>query len=98
LHAKNNNRTDIRFFAFEPSAAKVRFIRQTVKANYLTVKVIQGCFGEECRDVVQRREEKELRGLAVTMFIKKAAVLISLLLRLIFTILLILLATIAMML
>jgi FkbM family methyltransferase len=60
LHARNNDREDIRFFAFEPSLAKVEFIRRTVLANALgdSVQVVQACVGEVCRGNMRRKEEK----------------------------------------
>jgi PhzF family phenazine biosynthesis protein len=49
LHAKNNNRSDLRFFTFEPSKAKCRFISEVIRLNELTdlCTVIQAAVGDE---------------------------------------------------
>lgn len=55
LHAKALGRSDIRFFAFEPSKAKCDFIRETARLNGVSVTVFQTCVGDVCRQDLVRR-------------------------------------------
>lgn len=45
LHAKKNNRLDIRFFAFEPNKKKCKFIKRVAKRNDLKIKIYNCCVG-----------------------------------------------------
>lgn len=45
LHAKNNNRSDLRFFAFEPNLSKCNYIQDIAKLNKLNVIVFNFCIG-----------------------------------------------------
>ena len=45
LYASNNNRTDIRFFAFEPNKKKSQIIDRVSKQNNLNIKVYNNCVG-----------------------------------------------------
>lgn len=45
LYAKNNNRPDIRFFAFEPNKIKCQFIEKVAERNNLKIKVYNCCVG-----------------------------------------------------
>jgi len=46
LHAKNNNRDDIRFYAFEPNSNKVLHIKNISKLNNLNITVFNCCVGK----------------------------------------------------
>lgn len=46
LHAKNNNRDDIRFYAFEPHPDKCNHIKNIIEINELNVKVFNHCVGD----------------------------------------------------
>ena len=45
LHAKNNNRTDIRFFAFEPNISKCKHIKKIADLNDLNIIIFNNCVG-----------------------------------------------------
>ncbi len=45
IHAKNNNRNDIRFYAFEPNPIKCDHIQKICLLNNLNVKVFNTCVG-----------------------------------------------------
>ncbi len=45
LYAKNNNRDDIRFFAFEPNRIKCEHISRIAELNGLNVRVFNTCVG-----------------------------------------------------
>lgn len=45
LYAKNNNRKDIRFFAFEPNKSKCDYIKHISKLNDLNITVFDNCVG-----------------------------------------------------
>lgn len=45
IHAKNNNRNDIRFFAFEPNTSKCQYIEKIAKLNNVNVTVFNFCVG-----------------------------------------------------
>jgi FkbM family methyltransferase len=45
LHARNNNRKDIRFFAFEPNKKKCEVIEEISKINNLNIEVYNCCVG-----------------------------------------------------
>lgn len=45
IYAKNNNREDINFFAFEPNKIKCEFIEKVAKRNNLKIKVYNCCVG-----------------------------------------------------
>lgn len=45
LHAKKNNRYDIRFFCFEPNKIKCLFIEKVAEINELKIKVYNYCVG-----------------------------------------------------
>jgi FkbM family methyltransferase len=45
LYALNNNRPDIRFFAFEPNKKKCEFIKNIAKKNNLNIKIYNVCVG-----------------------------------------------------
>ena len=45
LYALNNNRSDIRFFAFEPNIKKYEFIKTISKKNNLNIKIYNVCVG-----------------------------------------------------
>jgi len=45
LHAYNNNRKDIRFFAFEPNNLKCEVIKQVAEINKLNITVYNNCVG-----------------------------------------------------
>jgi FkbM family methyltransferase len=47
LHAKNNNRSDIRFFAFEPNSTKCDYIQRIAKLNNLNIIVFNFCVGNK---------------------------------------------------
>jgi FkbM family methyltransferase len=47
LYAKSHGRSDIKFFAFEPSMDKCEYIEQISKLNNLSVKVFQNGVGNE---------------------------------------------------
>lgn len=50
IHAKNKNRHDIRFFAFEPNTSKCEYIQKIAKLNDLNVTVFNFCVGNTmCR-------------------------------------------------
>jgi hypothetical protein len=59
VHARANRRDDLRFIAFEPSRRKCKFIRAMVKMNGLenSVKIVNACIGDDCRDVRQLDEK-----------------------------------------
>ena len=64
LHARAIGRGDVRFFAFEPSPLKCRFIEKLVKANGVegAVTVVEAAVGEEGGRRVVRAEEGGGRG------------------------------------
>ena len=45
IHAKNNNRSDIRFYAFEPNKKKCQVIQSIAAYNGLNIKVFNNCVG-----------------------------------------------------
>lgn len=45
IHARNNNRSDIKFFAFEPFIKKCEYIRHISKLNGLNITVFNNCVG-----------------------------------------------------
>lgn len=45
IHAKNNNRKDIRFFAFEPNKTKCEHIKKIAKLNDINIKIYNNCVG-----------------------------------------------------
>ncbi|GMI50659.1 hypothetical protein ScalyP_jg2448 [Parmales sp. scaly parma] len=49
LHAKHNNRRDIKFFAFEPNDEKCLFIRNAAAENELKITVFNFALGEKPR-------------------------------------------------
>ena len=46
IHAANNNRQDIKFFAFEPNAKKCEYIRYISKLNNLDINVYNTAVGD----------------------------------------------------
>ena len=46
IHAKNNNRGDIRFFAFDPHPRKCEHIRNIAQQNDLNIEVYNHCVGD----------------------------------------------------
>lgn len=45
IYAKNNNREDINFYAFEPNKLKCEFIEKIAKKNNLKIKIYNCCVG-----------------------------------------------------
>jgi FkbM family methyltransferase len=45
MYAKNNNRNDIRFFAFEPNKTKCKHITKISKLNNLNINIFNTCVG-----------------------------------------------------
>jgi FkbM family methyltransferase len=61
IYAKNNNRNDIRFFAFEPDKVKSDFIERTSKLNNLNIKVYCCAIGDkEC--LVSAQNDKPIHS------------------------------------
>ncbi|GMH61495.1 hypothetical protein TrRE_jg10306 [Triparma retinervis] len=58
VHAKSIGRGDIRFFAFEPSSLKCRWIEKVAEANGVNVSVVNCAIGETERSVVAERGAK----------------------------------------
>ena len=57
IHAKNNNRSDIKFFAFEPFIKKCEYIRHISKLNNLNITVFNNCVGNtRGKAVVQKKQ------------------------------------------
>ena len=46
IHAKNNNRSDIRFYAFEPNRKKCQVIQAISAYNKLNIQVFNNCIGD----------------------------------------------------
>ena len=64
LYAKNNNRDDIRFVAFEPDEVKSNFIKVAADANDLNIKIYLLAVGEKDR-YVSRNADMPLHSGAV---------------------------------
>lgn len=62
LHAKNNKRPDIRFFAFEPNNTKCEYIIKMNKLNNLNISVINAGVGDENCDIVPYHYRTTMKG------------------------------------
>ena len=49
LYARNNNRSDVRFFAFEPSKIKYKYMKKIAKLNRLNITFFNNCVGDDIK-------------------------------------------------
>lgn len=63
IHARQCGRTDLRFFAFEPSKRKCQFIKEMIKLNKLenSVHIVNACVGDKVRMCQKIQEEGFVR-------------------------------------
>jgi FkbM family methyltransferase len=62
LHASNNNRKDIRFFAFEPNNLKCEVIKKVAEKNKLNIQVYNNCVGNSNGFAVSDNVRSDLEG------------------------------------
>ena len=62
IYAKNNNRPDIRFFAFEPNKIKCQFIEKVAERNNLKIKVYNYCVGNSDGFAISDGLKHEFKG------------------------------------
>ena len=62
LYAKNNNRSDIRFFAFEPCEEKCDYITKISNMNKLNIQVINTGVGDINCKIVPHHYKDSLKG------------------------------------
>jgi len=61
IYAKNNNRNDINFFAFEPNKDKCDYISKISKLNNLNIQIFNNCIGNNNNTVdINRSSDKSL--------------------------------------
>jgi FkbM family methyltransferase len=62
LNAKNNNRGDIRFFAFEPNKEKCKYIQKMNELNNLNIIVINAGVGNENCKIIPHHYKTTMKG------------------------------------
>ena len=62
LYAKNNNRSDIRFFAFEPNHEKCNYIRKICELNHLNICIKQQGVGNENCKIIPHHYKNTTKG------------------------------------
>ena len=61
LYAKNNNRNDIRFFAFEPNKIKCDHISKISELNNLNIQIFNNCVGNN-NNTVSGTNDNDVSG------------------------------------
>ena len=59
IHAREIGRSDIRFYAFEPSSLKCKWIEEVAEVNGVNVVVVNAAVGDCEKIVVPERGRKE---------------------------------------
>ena len=64
IYAKNHNRNDIKFFAFEPNKDKCDYISSISKLNKLNIQIFNNCVGNNHNKVLKQNDNFNLTSSA----------------------------------